>query len=54
MKQLFKQLFCKHDYEKIGFYQEIEFGIRYPIRIYKCTKCGKVIHVDGRKDKYAR
>lgn len=50
----FQKLFCKHDYAKTGFYEQQEYGIRYPIRIYKCQKCGKVIHVDGRKDKYAR
>lgn len=50
----FRQLFCKHKYVKIGYYEEIAGGIRYSIRIYVCHKCGKTIHVDGRKDKYAR
>ena len=53
MKNILKW-FCKHDYEKIGWYEQQEYGIRYPIRIYKCTKCGKVIYVDGRKDRYAK
>ena len=45
-----KKIFCKHTYEKVGFYEEIEYGIRYSIRIYRCSKCGKVIHRDGRID----
>lgn len=53
MKKL-RQWFCKHDYEKIGWYEQQEYGIRFSIRIYKCQKCGKVINVDGRKDRYAR
>ena len=49
-----RKFFCKHLYTKIGFYEELEHGIRHSIRIYKCQKCGKEIHVDGRKDRYAR
>ena len=45
-----KQLFCWHKYEKDGFIEEYENGIRYSIRRYKCSKCGKVILVDGRYD----
>lgn len=52
--KMFRNLLCKHEYEKVGFYEQQEYGIRYPVRIYKCTKCGNEIHVDGRKDKYAR
>ena len=49
IKEFFR-LFCNHDYEKIDFYEAIDRGIRYSVRIYRCSKCGKVIHVDGRKD----
>ena len=43
-----RQWFCRHEYKKIGFYEEMEYGIRYSVRVYKCTKCGKEIHIDGR------
>ena len=45
--------FCKHVYEKIDYYEQVEHGIRYSVRIYKCKKCGKEIYVDGRKDRYS-
>lgn len=50
MLKFFKQLFCKHNYKKVGFRQEVERGIRYSVRNYKCNKCGKSIWVDGRDD----
>ena len=39
MKQFFKRLFCKHDYE---FYMQmlIDAGMRKLV-LHKCTKCGK-------------
>ena len=49
-----RQLLCKHRYEKIGFFENMEYGTMYSIRIYKCQKCGKEIYVDGRKDKYSK
>lgn len=54
MKNLFKKLFCKHNYEKIDFIEALDnfTNVRYSIRIYQCTKCGKEIEVDGRYDKY--
>ena len=54
MKNLLKRLFCKHNYEKIGFTQHYDFfkNSRYPTRIYRCTKCGNEIKVDGRYDRY--
>ena len=48
------QFFCKHEYEKINYVEVMECGLRYPLRVYKCTKCEKEIIVDGRKDRYAR
>lgn len=50
--KFFRQVFCKHDYEKIGFRQEIDelHNIRYALRNYRCNKCGKSIWVDGRYD----
>ena len=53
MNKLRKWL-CKHDYEQVGFYEEMECGIRYSVRIYQCKKCGNEIHVDGRRDRYAK
>ena len=54
MKELLKRLFCKHTYQKVGFIQNYDFSknVRYPIRIYRCIKCGNEIKVDGRYDKY--
>ena len=54
MKNLLKKLFCKHNYEKIGFTQHYDFSknIRYPIRLYRCNKCGNEKKIDGRYDKY--
>lgn len=52
--RIFRQLFCKHQFEKTGYFENIAGGILYSIRIYKCQKCGKEIHVDGRHDKYAK
>ena len=45
------QLFCPHNWDKIGWYEANHPYIRYPIRIYRCRKCGKQIEVDGRYDK---
>lgn len=44
------QLFCRHQYQKIGFRVEQEHGIRYSMRRYRCLKCQKEILVDGRHD----
>lgn len=44
------QLFCCHHYQKVGFRESQEVGIRYSIRKYKCSKCGKEVWVDGRFD----
>ena len=54
MKEIFKRLFCKHNYEKTSWYEEYDKyrHERYAVRIYKCTKCGKQIQVDGRFDPY--
>lgn len=50
----FRQLFCKHEYEKVDWFENISCGIAYSMRVYKCAKCGKEIIVDGRKDRYAK
>ena len=34
------QLFCCHHYQKVGFRESQEVGIRYSIRKYKCSKFG--------------
>lgn len=49
-----RRIFCKHNFVKVGFKQEIENNIRYALRNYNCTKCGKSIWVDGRYDKYEK
>ena len=54
MKDFLKQLFCKHDYQKIAWYEDYDKhrNERYPVRLYQCNKCGKKIWVDGRYDPY--
>ena len=52
MKNFLKKLFCLHDFEKIGFMEVEDKGIRYSVRLYKCSKCGKDVIVDGRCDPY--
>ena len=46
----FRHLFCKHDYKKVGFREEEKNNLRFSIRLYKCSKCGKEIEIDGRRD----
>ena len=48
------KLCCPHMYLMTGYREEQEAGIRYSMRRYECQKCGKVIWVDGRHDKYRR
>ena len=43
-------LFCNHAYEKVAWKECQQNNIRFSMRLYKCTKCGKEIWVDGRKD----
>ena len=54
MKNFLKKIFCRHDYEKISWYEEYDNfrNERYAMRQYKCNKCGKKIWVDGRYDPY--
>jgi len=58
MKNFLKRLFCKHQYEKISWYEKYDectpCTLRYSIRIYRCVKCRKEIEVDGRYDKYVQ
>ena len=49
--KILKQMFCKHDWGKLGFYQTEDEYTRYPMRHYECCKCKKDIWVDGRYDK---
>lgn len=50
MKKLLRKLFCRHNYEKIAWYEAYDSkrNERYATRVYRCTKCGKRIEVDGR------
>ena len=56
MKKFFKQLFCKHKYEKYLWYEEFdkERNERYSTHLYKCNKCGKEVLVDARYEHYSR
>ena len=52
MLRFFKRLFCKHSWKKIAWHEEYDHfrHERYAIRWYECSKCGKIITVDGRYD----
>ena len=56
MKKFLKKLFCRHNYEKISWYEVVHPHSleRFSMRIYKCSKCGKQIKVDGRMDPYVK
>ena len=45
-----RQIFCKHSYEKVAWYEEYDEyrHERFAMRLYKCQKCGTEIWVDGR------
>lgn len=43
--------FCRHRWRRTGFEEKLEHGISYSMRTYECTKCDKVMTVDGRFDK---
>lgn len=38
MKEFFRKLFCRHDYKKVCYRQEVDYksGIRYALRYYTC------------------
>lgn len=50
MKKLLSKLLCRHNYEKISWYEAYDYqrNERYAMRVYRCTKCGNQIEVDGR------
>lgn len=54
MKTFLKQLFCKHNYQKIDWYEEYDEqrNERYAVRIYQCSKCSKKILIDARYNFY--
>ena len=51
-----RQAFCRHRWKKIGFFEGLDgnHNVRYSIRRYECTKCGRVSHQDGRHDRLER
>lgn len=46
IKNALRRIFCKHEYNEIAF----RHNIRDNIRLYRCSKCGKEVWVDGRND----
>lgn len=52
IRKFFEKLFCRHDYEQIGWDEMEDNNTRYSVRYYMCKKCGKYITVDGRNDPY--
>lgn len=55
MKDRIRRLFCRHEWTKAAVYQETDpvHNIRYPVRKYRCTKCGRASAQDGRHDRLA-
>lgn len=55
MRDCLKRLFCRHDWEKIAVFQDVDeaHNVRYAIRRYRCRKCGRITHRDGRRDSIA-
>lgn len=49
---LIKKLRCRHSYRYAGFKEEIENNVAYPLRLYRCELCRKMIWVDGRRDPF--
>lgn len=54
IKDFFKKLFCKHNYERISWWTDYDSNqnVVCSMRTYECTRCGKKISVDGRRDPY--
>jgi len=54
LREFLKKLFCRHQYVKISWMAEFDAqqNIMYSVRMYKCKKCNKIIHVDGRRDPF--
>lgn len=50
-----KRLFCRHDWEQKAVFQDVDpvHNVRYGIRRYACSRCGKVSYQDGRHDRIA-
>lgn len=45
IKSLFKQLWCKHDYEQIGELFGDQRNYHNGRYVYECKKCGKLKYV---------
>ena len=45
MKQFFKRLFCRHNYERIDNFMTKFYFEKNGKLIYKCSKCGKTVSV---------
>lgn len=45
MKEFFKKLFCKHNYEKVScrIHRDILGHEIYTEKLYRCKKCGKQV-----------
>ena len=50
--KIFEQFTCHHEYEKIGFREEVDSvtNTRYSLRHYRCLLCNKDVWIDGRYD----
>lgn len=53
IKNTIKRLFCRHEYWKVGSYEDYDGSVRYSVRHYICRNCGKSIWIDGRLDNIA-
>ena len=55
LKKIIKETFCLHTHLKKVEWYEVEGryqNVRYTMRLYECSKCGKRIWVDGRHDPF--
>lgn len=53
IRKKLRQLFCRHEWKKIGFFEGLDEArnVRYSVRRYECRKCGRISHQDGRRDR---
>ena len=54
MANFFRRLFCRHEYEQVGWFEDYDGSLSFSRRIYRCSRCGKEICVDGRLDNIGR
>lgn len=53
LKEKLARMACRHKWVKVAVFQETDpvRNVRYGIRRYECTECGKISHQDSRCDR---